>query len=101
MTDHDLLRRYVRDRSEPAFAELVRRHSPWVGASATRQVRDPHLADDVTQAVFLLLATKAPSFPESTPVAPWLFGALRRDGPAGASVGIIRPDGRTRTALGE
>lgn len=77
MTDHDLLRQYAKDRSELAFAELVRRHAEWVRASAGRQVRDPHLAEDVTQAVFLVLAEKAGSVGEERPLAPWLFGVLR------------------------
>lgn len=77
MTDHDLLRQYASDRSQPAFAELVRRHAEWVRAAAARQVRDTHLAEDVTQAVFMVLAKKAPSFGEGKPLAAWLFGVLR------------------------
>lgn len=77
MTDHDLLRQYASDRSQSAFAELVRRHAGWVGASAARQVHDAHLAEDVTQAVFMVLAKKAPTLGERKPLAAWLFWVLR------------------------
>ena len=78
MTDHDLLRQYAMDRSESAFAELVRRHGGWVRASAARQVRDTHLAEDVAQAAFIVLAKKARSIGgRRTALAPWLFAVVR------------------------
>lgn len=77
MTDHDLLRQYARDRSDAAFAELVRRHADWVRASAARQLRDGHMAEDAAQAVFLVLSKKAGTLGERTPLGPWLFGVLR------------------------
>ena len=44
--DAELLRRYAADRSEAAFAELVRRHLDLVYSVALRQVAgDAHLAD--------------------------------------------------------
>src|ERR1044071_9355851 len=60
MDDSDLLRRYVEDRSEEAFASLVRRHLSLVYGVARRKVAgDRHLAEDVTQQVFTDLARKA------------------------------------------
>ena len=48
--DSELLRRYLHDRSEAAFAELVRRHIDLVYSSALRQVSgDVHAAQDVAQ----------------------------------------------------
>jgi hypothetical protein len=47
--DSDLLREYVLNRSEPAFAELVRRHLDLVYSAANRHVRSSALAEDVAE----------------------------------------------------
>ena len=60
MTDLQLLEDYAQTRSEDAFAHLVRRHLDWLHSAAQRQLRDSHLAEDVTQAVFIALARQAP-----------------------------------------
>ena len=73
--DYELLRKYVVNRSEEAFETLARRHIDLVHSTALRQVRDHHLADDVTQAVFLLLAKKAATLPEKTLLVGWLYRA--------------------------
>src|SRR4051812_41899774 len=57
--DAQLLARYVRDRSQEAFGELVARHLALVYASARRQVGNEALAQDVTQAVFIMLERKS------------------------------------------
>jgi DNA-directed RNA polymerase specialized sigma24 family protein len=59
--DFDLLRAYVERQSEAAFTELVERHKAMVYASALRQTGDPSLAEEITQAVFIVLARKAAS----------------------------------------
>jgi DNA-directed RNA polymerase specialized sigma24 family protein len=57
--DAELLGCYASDQSEDAFAELVRRHLPFVYAAALRQVGgDDSLAQDVAQIVFSDLARK-------------------------------------------
>ena len=77
MDDWELLQDYAKHRSETAFAELVQRHLNWVYSAAWRQVRDPHLAKDVTQAVFVLLARKAGHLRRGTIVSGWLFRTTR------------------------
>jgi RNA polymerase sigma factor (sigma-70 family) len=77
MTDWELLQRYARKRSEAAFAELVRRHLGWVYSVALRQVRQPELAEEVAQSVFVLLARKAGSLRSGTKVGGWLFRTTR------------------------
>jgi RNA polymerase sigma factor (sigma-70 family) len=78
MNDRELLQRYTASRCEAAFTELVKRYVDLVYSAALRQVRgDAHLAHDVTQAVFIDLARKAPSLSERTLLAGWLYASTR------------------------
>jgi len=75
--DLDLVRQYARCQSEEAFAALVSRHVNWVYSVALRQVRDTHLAEEVTQTVFIILARKAGSLGSKTVVSGWLYRTAR------------------------
>src|SRR6266566_751197 len=77
MTDWELIRAYVEQRSEDAFTQLVQRYVNLVYSSAVRQVQSADLAQDVTQAVFLLLARKGGEFRPGTVLAGWLFRTTR------------------------
>ncbi|MBC8107900.1 MAG: sigma-70 family RNA polymerase sigma factor [Anaerolineae bacterium] len=72
MNDWELLERYRREHCEAAFAELVNRHVGLVFGVSRRRLRDAHLAEDVTQAVFALLARRGPNNRVAT-LAPWLI----------------------------
>jgi uncharacterized protein (TIGR03435 family) len=75
--DMTLLREYARRNSEEAFANLVSRHADLVYSVALRQVNDPHLAEEITQAVFIILARKAKSLGPSTILPGWLCRTAR------------------------
>ncbi|GEM_PF-6803908 len=77
MDEQDLLKAYAERADEGAFCELVRRHGDWVYSAARRQLGDVHLAEDVTQAVFLMLARKARSLVGYGYSGGWLLHAAR------------------------
>ena len=77
MDDLALLREYAERHSEAAFTELVSRRVGFVYSAALRQVGDPQLAEEVTQAVFIILAQKAAKISDRTVLTGWLFKTTR------------------------
>ena len=75
--DMALVREFAASHSEPAFATLVQRHLGLVHSAALRQVGDAHLAEEIAQAVFLILARKAPSLGPKTILSAWLYRTTR------------------------
>ena len=71
-TDSQLLGAWAESRSEPAFAELVRRHVDLVYSATLRMVCDSHLAKDVTQSVFVALAKDAARITDRRVLSGWL-----------------------------
>jgi len=77
MDDTALLRLYVDRQSDEAFAALVGRHLNLVYSVAFRQVGNPHHAEEVTQAVFIILSKKAAQLRHQKALSSWLFQTTR------------------------
>jgi RNA polymerase sigma factor (sigma-70 family) len=77
MTDFELLKRYSAHRSEEAFRTLVERYANLVFSSAARQTGDPHTAEEIAQAVFIILARKAGILNRRTILSGWLLRTTR------------------------
>jgi RNA polymerase sigma factor (sigma-70 family) len=75
--DMELLRKFAAHRSEDAFATLVERHVNLVHSVAMRYVGNYRQAEEITQAVFLVLARKAGSLSKGTILSGWLFHVAR------------------------
>lgn len=72
-----MLRQYAENQSNEAFATIVARHINLVYSVAQRSVADPHQAEEVTQAVFVILAKKAPQLRHDKALSSWLFQVTR------------------------
>ena len=76
--DTELLRRFVEERAEGPFTELVREHLNLVYSAALREMNgDGALAEDVSQAVFTKLAREAPRLLGHPSLAGWLYTTVR------------------------
>jgi len=75
--DMELVREYVFSRSEEAFTALVTRHINLVYSVALRRVGNSHQAEEICQAVFIILARKAGSLPRRTVLSGWLYETAR------------------------
>jgi RNA polymerase sigma factor (sigma-70 family) len=78
LSDRQLLRRFLSERDEMAFAVLVARHGLLVLAAGRRVLHDGHAAEDVFQATFLVLARKAAAIRKQESLASWLYGVAHR-----------------------
>ena len=90
-TDQELLRDYTENGSEAAFSEVVRRHVDFVYSAALRLVRDAHLAEDVSQKVFLALAGNARQVANCSVIPGWLHRTTHH-----IAANTIRSDARRR-----
>jgi RNA polymerase sigma factor (sigma-70 family) len=73
--DAELLSRYLGGDGD-AFAALASRYAPLVWGACRRLLADYHEAEDAFQAVFVVLARKAPSL-GGGPLGPWLYKVAR------------------------
>lgn len=72
LDDISLLREYLDRGSEAAFAALVARHIDKVYSIALRRTRNPHQAEEITQAVFVILARQARQLGSRVILSGWL-----------------------------
>ncbi len=77
MDDRQLLRQFVEHNSQEAFAALTQRYLSLVYSVCRRELDDAETAEDVTQAVFLILARKAPALRRNVVLSGWLFQTAR------------------------
>ncbi len=77
LNDHELLVEFARSGSEPAFAELVARHVNLVYSAALRFCGDAQHCEEITQAVFIILARKAGKLSPRVVLSGWLYQTAR------------------------
>ena len=88
LTDRQLIERFNLQRDatgEAAFGALVTRHGPMVQHVCRQLLGDRHHAEDVFQAVFLVLACKARSIRDPDLLGNWLYGVALRTARKGRS----------------
>ncbi len=76
MTDWQLLQKFTQENSQTAFSELSRRYTNLVYCTCLRELGNAAQAEDAAQAVFLLLARKAPFLHpnrQAATLSSWLF----------------------------
>lgn len=77
LTDKELLRLFNTERREDAFAAIVRNHGPAILSLCRRHRENAADAEDLFQAVFLILARKAASIKNDSAFS-WLFSTAFR-----------------------
>ena len=75
--DMELVREYAYKQLDSAFEKLVSRHIGMVYSAALRRSGNPAHAEEITQAVFVILARKAARLPTSTILVAWLHETTR------------------------
>ncbi len=77
MDDIALLRQYAEGSSEAAFATLAEKYVNLVYSTALRSAGNTHAAEEITQAVFIILARKARGLSRRTVLSGWLYQTTR------------------------
>jgi RNA polymerase sigma factor (sigma-70 family) len=87
--DRDLLRQYAERHPQEAFATLVGRHVNLVYSVALRRVGSSHLAEEVSQSVFMDLARNADKLRPDTVLGAWLHSVAYR-----TAIDVVRGESR-------
>lgn len=75
--DSSLLKRYAEQNSEEAFTEIITRHINKVYSAALRHTGNPGYAEEITQAVFVILAKEAARLSKRVILSGWLYQTAR------------------------
>lgn len=75
-TDQELIRDFV-NGNEPAFERLIQRYSGYVASMAYNIMQDMHLANDISQEVFVKLHSKLRHLNDTSKFKSWLFRIVR------------------------
>lgn len=78
LSDRDLLRRFVQDADEAAFAEIVRRHQGLVMGVCRRVIGNDADVDDAFQATFIALARRPRQIRKAKSLSSWLYSVAWR-----------------------
>lgn len=73
LEDEQLIARFTAERDEAAFAALVQRYGPLVYGVCRRVLADTQLAEDASQATFLVLARHMASIRKRGALGGWLY----------------------------
>lgn len=77
INDAELLAEFSHSECNQAFTMLVNRHIHLVHSVALRHTANLHQAQEITQAVFIILARKARSLGRKTVLSGWLYRTTR------------------------
>jgi len=77
MVDRPTLPELANGEPSAELPQLIARHLDWVYSLCRRSVRDPELAEDITQDVFLILIKKAARLPHGANMSGWIFNTVR------------------------
>jgi RNA polymerase sigma factor (sigma-70 family) len=78
LDDDKLLKRFVVERDEVAFAALVARHGRMVLGVCRRILHDEHDVEDAFQATFLVVVSRAKAIRDGGLLGHWIYGVAHR-----------------------
>ncbi len=76
MDDRQLVKQFLRNRSEKAFRRLYQARTPHLYQMALRLTQDYSLSEDLIQEMWVVAIRKLPEFEWRSPLKTWLTGIL-------------------------